>query len=105
MITVQSIAQVAAGCNVSVLLIEHSGKTRARQTVEIMVSRLTTDGGVVRSNGLGTNDDVIALAECCADLDNVTFAGHLPFMERLVSCVITRRPDLTVVFKGVLSLS
>lgn len=94
--TVERIAQVAAGYNVSVSLIEHSGKTRARQTAEIMASLLNPDGGVVQSSGLDPNDDVTTVADRYADRDNVMIVGHLPFMERLVSYLVTGQPDLTI---------
>jgi phosphohistidine phosphatase len=95
-VTVERITQMAAGYNVSVSLIEHSGKTRARQTAEIMASLLNPDGGVVQLSGLDPNDDVTAVADRYADNDNVMIVGHLPFMERLVSYLITGRPDLTI---------
>ena len=94
--TVGRIAQVAAGYNVSVSFIEHSGKTRARQTAEIMASLLNPEGGVVQSSGLDPNDDVTAVADRYADSDNVMIVGHLPFMERFVSHLIAGRPDLTI---------
>jgi len=92
----RSLSEVAAGYNVSVSLIKHSGKTRARQTAEIMASCLNPEGGIVQSSGLDPNDDVTSVKDRCICRDNMMLVGHLPFMERLVSYLITGRPDLTI---------
>jgi phosphohistidine phosphatase len=86
--TVDRIAKVAADYGVHVSLIQHSGKTRARQTAEIMASHLHPEGGLQESTGLNPNDDVEAVADDISGDENVMLVGHLPFMEKIVSHLV-----------------
>jgi len=83
------IAEVAKGYNVLVSSISHSGKTRARQTAEIFESILKPEGGIQESSGLNPLDDVSAFADKIDSTANCMLVGHLPFMERISSYVIT----------------
>jgi len=80
----QWVADVAAELGVEVEQIRHSGKTRARQTAEILGAALVPGDGVVSVSGLSPLDDVAPVAK---ELDEssqpVMLVGHLPFMERL----------------------
>ncbi len=78
-------ATVAGKMGAVVDQIRHSGKTRARQTAEILGDTLAPAGGVVDVPGLAPLDDVVPMAE---DLEAggagpLMLVGHLPFMERL----------------------
>ena len=95
--TVERIARDAAGHKIEVDLIQHSGKTRARQTAEIMAYFLKPLGGVHEASGLGPLDDVALAAKGLSGAENVMLVGHLPFMERLVSYLITGSTDRIVV--------
>jgi len=95
--TVERIARDAAGHKVEVDLIQHSGKTRARQTADIMACYLKPPGGVHEASGLGPLDDVALAAKGLSGAENVMLVGHLPFMERLVSYLITGSTDRIVV--------
>lgn len=81
---------LAARLGVEVEQIRHSGKTRARQTAEILGEALSPTGGVVAVSGLAPLDDVEPVA---AELDQasrpVMLVGHLPFMERLAGRLLT----------------
>lgn len=83
-------ADVAANLGVELEQIRHSGKTRARQTAEIMGEALAPAGGVAAASGLGPLDDVKPVAD---ELDGaaqpVMLVGHLPFMERLAGQMLT----------------
>jgi phosphohistidine phosphatase len=79
--TVDRMAKVAADYGVRISLIKHSGKARARQTAEIMASRLHPEGGLRESAGLNPNDDVAVVATAMSSDGNVMLVGHLPFME------------------------
>ena len=69
----------------------HSGKKRARQTADIIAGYLGEDVKVKEKEGLGPLDDVTSLNP---DPDkNLLMVGHLPFMERLVSSLVTGSPD------------
>jgi phosphohistidine phosphatase len=83
------IAEVAKGYNVHVSSITHSGKTRARQTAEIIESILKPEGGIKESTGLNPMDDVTAFADKIDSTANRMLVGHLPFMERMTSYLIT----------------
>ncbi|MGD2029111.1 MAG: phosphohistidine phosphatase SixA [Desulfobacterales bacterium] len=83
------IAEVAKGYNVPVSVITHSGKTRARQTAEIFESVLKPEKGIQESSGLNPLDDVAAFADTIDSTANRMLVGHLPFMERMTSFLIT----------------
>jgi len=86
---VEGIAEVARGYGVYPASISHSGKKRAQQTAEIFASALRPEGGVHEKRGLKPLDDVKTFAEGLKGQDNIMIVGHLPFMERLTSFLIT----------------
>jgi phosphohistidine phosphatase len=92
------IAEVAKAYHVLVSGITHSGKTRARQTAEIFESILKPEQGIQESSGLNPLDDVTAFADKIDSAANRMLVGHLPFMERLTSYLITGSIE-TPVFK------
>ena len=72
----------------------HSGKTRARQTAEI----LTTEVGLDYASelaGMKPNDDVVSFAHGLKD--NVMYVGHLPHMEKLVSYLVAGEESAGIV--------
>ncbi|MEA1991567.1 MAG: phosphohistidine phosphatase SixA [Thermodesulfobacteriota bacterium] len=93
---VEQIAKVAKGYGIHVSRIIHSGKKRARQTADIFASSLGPEDGVQESSGLKPLDDVSAYAGKINSEDNVMLVGHLPFMERLTSYLITGSTDRPV---------
>ncbi len=86
---VDLIASVASGYKIKVGCIRHSGKTRAFRTAEIFSAALKPENGVEECRGMKPLDDVVAFAETINNKDNVMLVGHLPFMERLTSFLIT----------------
>lgn len=86
---VERIANVARGYGVQASCIKHSGKKRAQQTADIFASAVNPENGVQERSGLNPLDDVTALADEINSKDNIMLVGHLPFMERLTSCLIT----------------
>lgn len=86
---VERIAGVAASYGVMVASIEHSGKKRARQTAQILASALNPEKGVGERSGLNPLDDVEAIAGNLRSEANLMLVGHLPFMERLASRLVT----------------
>jgi len=76
--------------------VSHSGKLRARQTAELLATRMAAP--VRQVEGLAPNDQVepwIALVgEAAHDL---MLVGHLPFMERLCASLLTGNPEVGVV--------
>jgi phosphohistidine phosphatase len=83
------IAEVAGGYQVKVSLIRQSGKKRARQTAEILAEALNPADGVAEVSGLKPLDDVAAGAAVLDAAANTMLVGHLPFMERMASFLVT----------------
>jgi len=105
---VTRIAAVAAGYDVSVRRICHSGKRRARQTAEILARHLEPSRGVIEIAGLDPMDDVASFSESLAGESDLMLVGHLPFLARLCSFLITGSAE-TPVFRfqngGIVCLS
>ena len=81
----------AAG--VGVARVWHSGKLRAEQTAVQLVKQVLPGGRVQQMDGIAPNDPV---EEFAADIDvwqdDTLVVGHLPFMARLVSQLLTGDP-------------
>ena len=93
---VEQIAKVAKGYGVKVTRIIHSGKKRARQTADILASYLEPGDGIQERSGLKPLDDVSAFAGKINSKENIMLVGHLPFVERLTSLLITGSADKPV---------
>lgn len=92
----ERIAGVAAGYGVRVALIRHSAKARARETAALFAAALRPEGGIEETAGLKPMDDVVSFAERISPAANLMLVGHLPFMERMTSHLVTGSPDLPV---------
>lgn len=90
------IAEVAKGYRVPVTCILHSGKKRARQTAEIFKAALAPSDGLHAKSGLAPLDDVTALAGLIDSKEDLMLVGHLPFMTRLCSWLVTGDPEMPV---------
>ena len=86
---VEHIAGIAKKYGINVSRIMHSGKKRALQTAEIFASALKPDEGIQEIEGINPLDDVAVFADKIKISDNLMFVGHLPFMQRLTSYLIT----------------
>ncbi|HVO67186.1 MAG TPA: phosphohistidine phosphatase SixA [Syntrophales bacterium] len=95
--TVHRIAKTVAEYHIRVSQIIHSGKTRARQTAEIISMYIKPELGIRESTGLDPNDDVYSIASTIKGPENFMIVGHLPFLERLVSFLITGTDKYTIV--------
>ncbi len=85
----ERIAGVAKGYGVRPSCIAHSGKKRARQTAELIAGALQPEKGIQARTGLNPLDDVEAVAKTLDRSEDLMLVGHLPFMERLASYLIT----------------
>jgi phosphohistidine phosphatase len=86
---VTRMAKSLSEAGVAVHVIWHSGKARASQTAEIFAASLRPDEGIKSRDDIGPLDDVEA---CAAELPknrDEMIVGHLPFMERIVSYLVT----------------
>ncbi len=86
-------ARYAAALGIEVAEIRHSGKLRARQTVEILAERLSPRHGIRETEGLSPNDDPEeARAEIEAAKEPLMLVGHLPHLSRLASALMVGDP-------------
>jgi phosphohistidine phosphatase len=87
---VQKVARFLRPSGLKVKAVWHSGKTRAQQTAEILVSALTSDQGIVARDGLAPNDPVGPVREAIEQSDgDLMVVGHLPFLSRLAASLLT----------------
>jgi len=95
---VERVAAFLTKAGIKVDDILHSGKTRARETAEIMISKLIPGKEPVKKNGLAPLDDV---KEIAGEIENgqkdLVLVGHLPHLGRLTSLLITGSDSNTVV--------
>jgi phosphohistidine phosphatase len=101
-------AYVGEKTDVQVSRILHSGKTRARQTAEILAEFLKPGSGVEAVQSLDPMDDPVLWAQQLADTDeDLMLVGHLPHLSKLAALLICGDPQSKVVdFRngGVVSL-
>ncbi|MCF8056909.1 MAG: phosphohistidine phosphatase SixA [Desulfocapsa sp.] len=93
---VKVIAQAAKDYQVPVGIIFHSEKKRAAQTAEIFSAALQSDKNIQQIPGIKPLDDVTVFSATLTNADNAMYVGHLPFMEKLTSHLVTGSSDLTV---------
>lgn len=86
---VETVAAVLARGEPRLFRIFHSGKTRARQTAEILADHLTPDQPVAAAPGLDPADPVEPWVETVRGwTENSMLVGHQPFMGKLVSRLV-----------------
>ena len=96
---VVQVATFAGQCGVSVDRIIHSDKLRAVQTA-VEVARGLGCGAVSAETGLHPGDAIEPIAERWADPaaeGSVAIVGHLPFVDRLASLLVTGDPYAKVI--------
>ena len=70
----------------------HSGKTRARQTAEILAHILKSENEISATTGLSPLDSPSIWAERLKALDtNIALVGHMPFMSEMAA-YLTKEP-------------
>ncbi|WP_069808097.1 phosphohistidine phosphatase SixA [Vulcanisaeta thermophila] len=103
----ERVARYLASLGVRVYEIIHSGKTRARQTAEIL-ARYLGASRVYASDGLNPNDDPgVWVGRVKSLTSDLMIVGHLPHLSRLVSLLLVGNPEVKVVefrYSGVLKL-
>ena len=76
----------------------HSGKTRARQTAELLAAAVAPGMKAEARAGLAPNDPTEAFAETLVDWrEDAMVVGHLPFMARIVTRLVAKSDDGTAV--------
>ena len=95
---VQKVASFLNSVGIGPLPIRHSGKTRAKQTAEIIASRLGSKCQIAESKNLAPNDPVQIVADEISQMtDDLMIVGHLPFLGKLASFLLTRSEAKSVV--------
>jgi phosphohistidine phosphatase len=94
---VAAVARVLSGSGkVRPSAVIHSGKTRARQTAEILAEALDVRA-VERADGLAPESDPSIWAERLEGRDGAMLVGHLPHMEGLVAQLLGAPDDAGLV--------
>ena len=95
---VARVAAFAANTGLRVRQIRHSGKRRAEETASILAEHLSPAEGVLASPGLAPKDDARPIAEVLqGEAQPVMLVGHLPFLDRLASLLVTGDADRSIV--------
>ncbi len=90
----ERLAGFLAGRGVRASRVWHSGKTRARQTAELLAAAVAPGAEAEARAGLAPNDPAEAFVETLAAWrEDAMVVGHLPFMARLVTRLVTRSDD------------
>jgi len=99
---IQKVAAFIKPSNLSVDYLWHSGKKRAVQTAEFLAEVIKINEAHTIHDGLGPNDDVTALQnELISDQKDIMIVGHLPFLPKLASLLLTNSESSnTVAFKN-----
>lgn len=92
---VTRIAETAKHYRVPIDRIWHSGKKRALQTAEIFQQVTGSRKGFGEKTGMGPTDDVKTFATELS-IDNLMLVGHLPFMSRLTSYLVTGNSNIPI---------
>ncbi|MBW2678532.1 MAG: phosphohistidine phosphatase SixA [Deltaproteobacteria bacterium] len=95
---VNRIARVARNYGVVVERIQHSGKKRARQTADLLAAVLKPAKGLQEIADIKPMDDVAEFAALVDFATDIMVVGHLPFLERLISFLITGKQN-PILFK------
>jgi len=92
---VESVATHLRKVGLSVKQVCHSGKTRAKETAQILSGQLG-DGNVHEVPGMNPNDPVVAFAAGLKG-DHTMYVGHLPHLGKLVSYLVSGNENAGVV--------
>lgn len=95
---VERLAAFLASRGLKISRVLQSGKARARQTSEILAAKLAPHVTPDETSGLNPLDDPEPLARRIATWeDDVLLVGHLPFLAKLVSRLVTGSDDTALV--------
>lgn len=84
--------------HIEVSRVLHSGKARARQTAETLARYIDSELSVEVFSSINPNDPVEAFAQLVDDWsEDLLVVGHLPFMSKLVSLLLTGSTEEAIV--------
>jgi phosphohistidine phosphatase len=99
---IEKVAALAARLEIRPDFIFHSGKLRAKQTAEILGHHLGLTEKLRERQGLGPLDPTAPVtpwlkAEAAKGLTGLAIVGHLPFLDKLASLLITENEGIHVI--------
>ena len=95
---IQRLAEWLSSHNVQIEQILHSGKTRAKETAEMLRPLLTSPSQIYEGQGLAPNDSPEVFLHQLRDPGKDTLvASHMPFVARTISQALTGEPDRQLV--------
>jgi phosphohistidine phosphatase len=99
---IQKVAAFIEALNLEVDLLWQSGKTRAVQTAEVLAGVVKIKTKMTARGDLAPNDDVTAIKdELISSGHDVMIVGHLPFLSKLTSLLLTGNASAgTVAFQN-----
>jgi phosphohistidine phosphatase len=99
---IQKIAAFIKPLSLSVDYLWNSGKKRAQQTAEFLAEVITINKEHTAHDGLAPNDDVkVTENQIITMKQDVMIVGHLPFLSKLVSLLLTgSETSETVAFRN-----
>jgi phosphohistidine phosphatase len=111
--TVEMVGAHLARLGISFDRVYHSGKLRAQQTAEILAGSFNIDAKVEARTGLDPLDPVEPITQWLSEqaqqgLKSVAIVGHLPFLDKLASLLITGNETAGVLafqYAGVVKLA
>lgn len=87
---VKRIADFLRSAGIQVARVVHSGKTRARESAEILAAAVLKGGAPEVLDGIDPKDPVMPFAELVSVWDEESLVvGHLPFMSKAVCLLLT----------------
>ncbi len=87
---IERLARFLSHNRVSVSRIIHSGKTRARETAEVLAQGIAREGKIERAAGLDPLDSPSDFStRLKGRSEDLAIVGHLPFLAKLVSYLVT----------------
>jgi phosphohistidine phosphatase len=97
---VERVAARARAAGVRVDRCLHSGKLRAEQTALVLAGAVVIETRVEARDGLAPNDPVAPVAQWLresAEDSSIALVGHLPFLDRLASLLISEDENAHVI--------
>jgi len=87
---IRNVAEFIRPLSLKVDYLWHSLKKRATQTADVLAEAVTISKDRTARDGLGPNDDVTTLtAELSSTTKDIMIIGHLPFLSKLTSLLLT----------------
>lgn len=95
---VRRVAEFLRQAGMTVDRVVHSGKMRAHQTADILAEAILMNGEAEAIEGINPNDPVQDFSKKVSQLKHDTMVvGHLPFMARMVSYLVTGNEKTEIV--------